>query len=380
MPVLRKLFCNWEENDMVEWKKLGEIEDAGILRLGRGQIISKTDMRDNPGDFPVYSSSSQGDGEIGRYGLYMFDDERITWSIDGGGKLFYRNGLKYSVTNVGGWLKVYRNDIYKTKFLYYLLYNQWTTKVFDYTHKAHPSVIRDEYLIPDISIHEQTRIVEILDTFTASIANLKEQIKERRKQYEYYRDQLLDLEGKDGVKMKTLGEVGDVCMCKRIMKNQTSDKGDVPFYKIGTFGSVPDSYISRELFESYKKLYSYPKKGDVLISASGTIGRTVVFDGKEAYFQDSNIVWIDNNEVLVTNSFLKYLYEIIEWKTDGGTIKRLYNYNLKSAIIYIPSLAEQHRIVSILDQFEASIANLEAQLKEREKQYEYYRNQLLTFE
>ena len=209
---------------------------------------------------------------------------------------------------------------------------------------------------------------------------MKEQIKERRKQYEYYRDQLLDLEGKDGVKMKTLGEVGDVCMCKRIMKNQTSDKGDVPFYKIGTFGSVPDSYISRELFESYKKLYSYPKKGDVLISASGTIGRTVVFDGKEAYFQDSNIVWIDNNEVLVTNSFLKYLYEIIEWKTDGGTIKRLYNYNLKSAIIYIPSLAEQHRIVSILDQFEASIANLEAQLKEREKQYEYYRNQLLTFE
>ena len=380
MLVLRRLFCNWEESDMVEWKKLGEIEDAGILHLGRGQIISKTDMQNTPGEYPVYSSSSQGDGEIGKYGLYMFDDERITWSIDGGGKLFYRNGLKYSVTNVGGWLKVDRNDIYNTKFLYYLLYNQWTTKVFDYTHKAHPSIIRDEYLIPDICIQEQIYIVEILDTFTSSISNLKEQIKERRKQYEYYRDQLLDLEGKDGVEMKTLGEIGDVCMCRRIMKNQTSDKGDIPFYKIGTFGSVPDSYISRELFESYKKMYSYPKKGDLLISASGTIGRIVVFDGKEAYFQDSNIVWIDNNEEIVTNSFLRYLYEIIEWKTDGGAIKRLYNYNIRSAIIHIPSKEEQLRIVTILNQFEASIANLEAQLKEREKQYEYYRNQLLTFE
>lgn len=126
-------------------------------------------------------------------------------------------------------------------------------------------------------------------------------------------------------------------------------------------------------------MYSYPKKGDVLISASGTIGRTVVFDGKESYFQDSNIVWIDNNEELVTNSFLRYLYEIIEWKTDGGAIKRLYNYNLKSAIIHVPPLAEQQRIVDILDQFETSIANLEAQLKQREKQYEYYRNQLLDF-
>lgn len=222
--------------------------------------------------------------------------------------------------------------------------------------------------------------MSILDTFTSSIANLKEQIKERRKQYEHYRDQILDLEGKDGVEMKTLGEVGDICMCKRIMKNQTSEKGDVPFFKIGTFGSKPDAYISRELFELYKSLYSYPKQGDILISAAGTIGRTVVYDGKDAYFQDSNIVWIDNNEERVSNRFLRYLYGVIEWKTDGGTIKRLYNYNLKNTIIPIPSKEDQSRIVSILDQFEASIANLEAQLKEREKQYEYYRNQLLTFE
>ena len=111
---------------MVEWKKLGEVENLGILSLGRGQIISKIDMQDNPGLYPVYSSSSQGDGEIGRYGAYMFDDERITWSIDGGGKLFYRNNLKYSVTNVCGWLKVHKEDVLNTKFLYYILYLQYT--------------------------------------------------------------------------------------------------------------------------------------------------------------------------------------------------------------------------------------------------------------
>lgn len=235
-------------------------------------------------------------------------------------------------------------------------------------------------LIPIPSLSEQQRIVSILDTFTSSISNLKQQIEERRKQYEYERDLLLDLEGKEGVEMKKLGEVGDICMCKRIMKDQTSEKGDIPFFKIGTFGGKADAYISRELFEDYKEKYSYPKKGEILISAAGTIGRTVVFNGEDAYFQDSNIVWISNNEQLVLNTFLRYLYGVIDWKIDGGTIKRLYNYNLKNATIYVPTLQAQSRIVSILDTFEQSISNLEEQLAMREKQYEYYRNQLLTFE
>ncbi len=247
-------------------------------------------------------------------------------------------------------------------------------------HQRHWISKYSQFEIPIPSLAEQERIVGILDTFTASIENLKEQIAQRRKQYEYCRDQLLDLEGKEGVEMKTLGEIGNICMCKRIMKDQTSDNGDVPFFKIGTFGGNADAYISRELFEEFKTKYSYPNKGDILISAAGTIGRSVIYDGEEAYFQDSNIVWIANNEKIVINRFLYYLYQVIEWKTDGGTIKRLYNYNLKNTSIPIPSLSEQERIVSILDTFEASIANLEAQLKEREKQYEYYRNELLTFE
>ena len=214
----------------VEWKKLGDVEDAGILELGRGKVISKTEMRDNPGDYPVYSSSSQGDGEIGRYGLYMFDDERITWSIDGGGKLFYRNNLKYSVTNVGGWIKVKRNDLYNTRFLYYLLYSQWTNKTFDYTQKAHPSVIRNEYIIPDIPIIEQERIVFILDTFTTLISNLESELDMRRKQYEHYRNQLLDFEGVEGVEWKKIGSITRVFSASRVHKDEWTNEG-VPFWR-----------------------------------------------------------------------------------------------------------------------------------------------------
>ena len=95
------------------------------------------------------------------------------------------------------------------------------------------------------------------------------------------------------------------------MKNQTKTEGDIPFYKIGTFGKNADAYISKALFKEYKDKYSYPKKGTILLSASGTIGRTVIYNGEPAYFQDSNIVWIDNDEKIILNTYLYYLYKIL---------------------------------------------------------------------
>ena len=184
----------------------------------------------------------------------------------------------------------------------------------------------------------------------------------------------------EGVEFRVLGEIGKVCMCKRVMKHETTTAGDIPFFKIGTFGKEPDAYISRELYDSHRKKYSFPKKGEILISASGTIGRTVIYNGEPAYFQDSNIVWINNNESKVTNKFLFYFYKIVEWKTDGGTIARLYNDNLSKTIIPNPPLPIQQKIVNILDKFTQLQAELEAELQARRAQYEYYRNQLLNFE
>ncbi|WP_194007993.1 restriction endonuclease subunit S, partial [Lactobacillus rodentium] len=84
-----------------------------------------------------------------------------------------------------------------------------------------------------------------------------------------------------------LGDLGSVAMNKRIFKHQTTPIGEIPFYKIGTFGKQADSYISHELFEEYKKNYPFPKKGDLLIAASGSIGKIVEYRGEKAYFQDS---------------------------------------------------------------------------------------------
>src|SRR5699024_4279810 len=154
---------------------------------------------------------------------------------------------------------------------------------------------------------------------------------------------------------RTLGELGNVAMNKRIFKNQTSEKGEIPFYKIGTFGKEPDAYISRELFDEYKSKYSYPKIGDILISASGSIGRTVEYKGGDEYFQDSNIVWLNHNGK-IDNHFLKQFYKIVTWHgLEGSTIKRLYNSNILNTEIILPILEEQEKIGSFFKKLDQMI-------------------------
>ncbi|TQQ30232.1 restriction endonuclease subunit S [Vibrio cholerae] len=243
---------------------------------------------------------------------------------------------------------------------------------------------------PEKSLAIQAEIVRILDAFTAMTAELTAELNMRKKQYNYYRDQLLSFEESE-VEWKTLGWVGEVRMCKRIMKNETSDIGDIPFFKIGTFGKEPNAFISRDVFEEYKNKYNYPRVGEILISASGTIGRAVIFNGEDAYFQDSNIVWLENDESKVLNKYLFYFYQIANWNvSDGGVIKRLYNDNIKKTLIPVPypddperSLAEQSRVVAILDKFDTLTTSLQEglphEIELRQKQYEYYRDLLLNF-
>ena len=153
---------------------------------------------------------------------------------------------------------------------------------------------------------------------------------------------------------RKLGDYGLVQMCRRIYKDQTSEIGDVPFFKIGTFGSQPDAFISRSLFQDYRKQYPFPSVGTPLISAAGSIGRTVIYQGEEAYFQDSNIVWLDNNEKL-NNVFLNSLYKKIDWKLEGSTIKRLYNKDILNAEVCVPSTLEQCQVGSFFAHLDSLI-------------------------
>ncbi|EAD1226091.1 restriction endonuclease subunit S [Listeria monocytogenes] len=162
---------------------------------------------------------------------------------------------------------------------------------------------------------------------------------------------------------RKLGDLGSVVMNRRVFKEETSYKGEIPFYKIGTFGGVADSYITRERFEDYKLKYPYPEKGDVLISASGSIGRAVEYNGEEAYYQDSNIVWLKHDKQL-NNLFLKQFYSIVKWSgIEGTTIKRLYNKNILQTEIKVPCVDEQKKIGIFFKQLDNNITRYQSKLE-----------------
>jgi type I restriction enzyme, S subunit len=181
-------------------------------------------------------------------------------------------------------------------------------------------------------------------------------------------------------KVNTLGEIGNVRMCKRVLKQQTRSNGDVPFYKIGTFGGVADAYINHSLFEEFKRKYSYPKKGDVLISAAGTIGRSVIFDGSPSYFQDSNIVWIENDESKATNEYLWHCYQVTKWAVShGGTVARLYNDSLRTRIhVPVPPLSEQRAIAQALSDVDDLITALDLLIAKKRDIKQATMQELLT--
>ena len=168
----------------------------------------------------------------------------------------------------------------------------------------------------------------------------------------------------DEWEQRKLGDYGSVAMNKRIFKNQTNTNSGVPFYKIGTFGKKADAFISKKLFEEYRKKYPYPKKGDLLISASGSIGRVIEYTGQQAYYQDSNIVWLNHNDNL-ENIYLKAYYQIIHWSgIEGSTIKRLYNKNILNTKIYVPIKDEQFKVGTIIDQIEKLITLQQRKLRQ----------------
>lgn len=240
-----------------------------------------------------------------------------------------------------------------------------------------------EIEIPIPPLQEQQRIVSILDDAFAKIekakANAEQNLKNAKELFESYLQGVFEKKGDDWEE-KSLGEIGKPSMCKRILKKQTSSIGDVPFYKIGTFGKSPDAYISQEIYDEYRTKYSFPKKGDILISASGTIGRRVRYNGEPAFFQDSNIVWIDNDEKQVLNDYLYVFYEFCDWQpSKGATISRLYNKNLTSIKIVFPkSIKEQVKLLEKINTLSTKTKHLEVNYKQKLTDLEELKKSILN--
>lgn len=244
------------------------------------------------------------------------------------------------------------------------------------------------YHIPIPSLSEQNRIVGILDTFTASIENLKEQIAQRRKQFEHYRDQLLDLEEKEGVKNKKLE---DVCEIKGEYGLSVPSKpfDGIRYLRITDItesGGLNGDKVSAVLNEELKK--EPLKDGDLLFARTGaTVGKTLIYRNEygPCLYAGYLIRYRLIRSLIMPQYMFHYTHssKYLRWVSsilDEGAQPNINAKKYNALSFPMPSLSEQSRIVSILDTFEASIANLEAQLSQREKQYEYYRNKLLTFE
>ena len=317
---------------------------------------SNTQDRVDDGIYPFYVRSPI----VEHSNRYLFDEEAVLTVGDGvgTGKVFHYVNGKYDLHQ-----RVYRmydfSEEISAKYFYYYFSNHFYDRVMAMTAKTSVDSVRYE-MIADMDIalpklKEQLTISNYFDRLDNLITLHQRKYDKLTKVKKSMLEKMFPKNGatvpeirfkgfSDAWEQRKLGEIGSVSMCRRIFKEQTSETGDIPFYKIGTFGADPDAFISRELFEEYKSKYPYPQKGDILISASGSIGRTVEFAGNNEYFQDSNIVWLNHDERL-SNPFLKCFYSVVKWAgIEGSTIKRLYNDNILNTVICMPSVPEQKRI------------------------------------
>ena len=352
-----------------EQRKLGELASSFEYGLnaaakeydGENKYIRITDIDDNTHEFLTDNLTSP-DIELTGADNYKLTEGDILFARTGasvGKSYIYKNsdGLVYYA---GFLIRARIKEEYDTEFVFQNTLTDRYNKYIAVTSQrsGQPGVNAQEYAEFEIKVpkkEEQTKI----GTYFRNIDNLitlhQRKCDEAKK---LKKCMLQKMFPKDGEKVpeirftgftgdweqRKFGDLGSVAMCKRVFKEQTTPVGEIPFYKIGTFGAEPDAFISRELFEEYKSKFQYPNVGDMLISASGTIGRTVEYSGEEAYFQDSNIVWFKHDD-RIDNSFLRCIYNIVKWNgIEGSTIKRLYNDNFLKTEFYMPTTGEQAKI------------------------------------
>jgi len=355
------------------WKieSLDSLVNRGIIKLNRGDIISKRDIAAHPGDYPIYSSAKENNGMFGRYGKYMFDEEVITWSIDGGGRLFYREKQKFSVTNVGGILRIIDKSVFDYKFLFYALTNLHSQVIFDWSRKAHPSVIRLVYdKLPIPPLPEQHKIVEILEDHLSRLDAAVADVKQAKLKAAQFRRSLLQA-GMNGFfsngprdevsgllktwKIKTLADVADwTSGGTPSSKDSTLYGGNIPWIVIGDLNE--GKVLETEKTITQKGLDSSSAKklpaGTVMVAMYGaSIGRTGIM-GKEMTTNQAIACGVPKDEEILGKYLLYFLQsqknEFIA-AGKGGAQPNISQGVVKSWQIPLPLKDEQLQIISKIE-------------------------------
>ena len=335
--------------------------------MGRGNVISKETIESNPGCYPVFSSSATGDGIIGHYAEYMFDDERISWSIDGGGKFFYHPISRYSVTNVSGWIKVHKQDEISTRFLYLALDAEWQTKHFDYQTKAHPSVIKNEYTVIYPAIDKQHEITTTIASCENHIAALQALITK----YEAIKKATVKLllEPKEGWQRLQIKDFAQVYDGTHQTPHYT--KSGIPFFSVENVTTNVFPGDKRISLREHRKLTAKFKirRGDVLMTRIGSIGecRLVDWDYDSSFYVSLAALRFKPNLVL-PEYFVTY-------STSGNFQEEVNIHSLPFAVpqkinlgpisdIYVsaPPLNEQRKIAARISAIDDALKDCRAQL------------------
>ena len=363
------------QNGPVEWK---ELEDKNVAKLSRGKVMSKQFLEENKGEYPVYSSQTANNGEIGRISSFEYDGEYITWTTDGAnaGTVFYRKG-KFSITNVCGLVEINSAQLL-TKFVYYYL--TISTKKYVSSGMGNPKLMSNvmgKIKIPILPLEIQEKIVQILDKMTEYVTELTS----RKKQYSYYRDKLLSFEDEVyQVEWKKLNECLKKGKGTKITASQMKllHKDGAPIrifaggktYADVNYGDIPDKDIHTE--------------EAIVVKSRGIID----FEYCTEPFSFKNEFWSysSDNE----NINLRYIYHYLVHNKEhfqnianNMQMPQISSNDTEKFKIPVPSLEIQSRIVQVLDNFDTICHDLNIGLPKeielRQKQYDFFREKLLTF-
>ncbi len=379
----------------VEFKTLGE-----VTKIIRGERVTKSQLISD-GKYPVVSGGVNPMGYIDKY-----NREANTITIAQYGTAGYVNYITEKFWANDVCYSVYPSDRLLNRFLYYYLehkqgyfYSVRNTDAIPYS-IALEKIQALKTPLPPLEIQE--KIVECLDKFSALAAELQAELQMRRKQYEYYRTQLLtphsDCNSADKTddrnwEWKTLGEIGEMIKGSGIQKSDFVEDGkpcihygQVHTY-FGTFAHKVKSYIPEKMYDKCKKAHT----GDLIIATTSedveACCKATAWLGEEdvAVSGDAHIYRHTQNPKYMAYLFQTEMFAQQKRKcATGAKVTRVHGDDMLKFRFPFPSLEEQARIVAILDKFEALTTSLSdgipAEQIRQQKRYEYYRDLLLTFD